>query len=401
MHSLLLAALFLPAWLGPRIGLRAGPTIEVHPATYTFGREMLFTASVHSSDAVVGARLILRDGFSQSVTYPAQITVSEGSLLSVRRDLVSEPLFPFSWLTYWWEADFSSGEKTESDQQTVQYSDDRFVWKRLEKGRATVEWVEGESKAAEDAAGLMLLALGTESGELEAPIPERVFLYIYPRLADFYTAADGLVRGWEGAVSDPASGIILLAAASDAEGRRSLAVLIPHEIAHVLLGAKWGSAYASLPLWLVEGLAAGYEMEPRPEADLALQEAVDAGRVIPIPALCGVFPAEEAPALLAYAESKSFMAFVKKKYGLAAIRIAMTAYSGGAECSQGIEKSTGKKLVQLESEWREGLAGNKIWISPSWVLVLAGCCLLAGVLTVRWLFHKKILRLPAGRERLR
>ncbi len=398
MHNLILAALFLPVWFGFPAGYRDGPVIESHPAEYAFGQEMVFTASVQSSEPLQSAQLMIRTGFSRSVSYPASIAVSGDYLLSVRRDLAVESLFPFAPVEYWWEAVSSTGRKAQSGLQTIQYSDDRFAWNRLEKGRAVVEWTEGGSGEAEDAAELILLALGTVSADLEAPIPQKVSLYLYPRLADLHSAVGTGLRGWEGAVSDPSSGIILLAAASGAEGRRPLAVLLPHEVTHVLLGEKWGSAYALLPRWLVEGTAAGYEMEGRPEADQALRDAAAAGNLIPMRALCGVFPAEENPAQLAYAESKSFVAFLKQTYGMAVLRQAMALYADGADCGGGLKASTGETLEDLESAWSKTLGAGKAWISPAWALVLAGMVLLAGVLAVRWLIQGGRIKFLAKKE---
>jgi hypothetical protein len=399
MHNLLLAGLWFSTWIAGPSGSRLGPMMEVHPAEYAFGREMTFTATVFSPEGVSEARLFLKEESSQPVSYPAEIAAGDGYLLSVRRDLESEPVFPFSKLTFWWEVDCPCGLELKSDPQTIEYADDRYAWRRLDRGRAAIAWVEGDSAAAEDAAELILLMMGTVSADLEAPIPERVALYIYPGLAELHSAVGPRIRGWEGAVSDPAAGIILMAASSDAGGRRPLAVLLPHEVAHVVMGAKWGSAYALLPLWLAEGTAAGYEMEPRPEADQALQDAARGGGLIPMRTLCGVFPAEDDPALLAYAESKSFVGFLKETYGFAGIRRAMDEYAAGADCEQGLKSSVGKTLSELESAWVDELTGRKSWLASVWAPVLAGAVLLAGVLVVRRLMPHGVFRPSKGKER--
>lgn len=281
------------------------------------------------------------------------------------------------------------GGKNRFPRQSLQYLDDRYSWKTLKKGRATVGWVEGDSRAAEDAADLLLLDLGTISADLNSPIPDGVSLYIYPRLADFHSGLGKLIYGWEGALSDPASGIILLAAASGAEGRQSLATLLPHETVHILLGAKWKDAYALLPLWLVEGTAAGYETEPRPEADRALREAAAGGNLIPMAALCRSFPSEERPALLAYTESKSFVAFLRQTYGLAAVRTAMESYAAGAACPQGWVGPTGKSVDALEASWRAQLSGKQGWMITTWSLVLGAAVLLGAVLAAGWVIRRR------------
>jgi hypothetical protein len=398
MHPLILAALLLPVWLGSPAVSRGGPWIEAHPAEYDFGREMVFTAGVQSSEPLQSAHLFIRDGFSRSVSYPAAVTAADGYLLSVRRDLAAEPLFPFAQIDYWWEVELASGRKAASDPQSTRYSDDRFAWSRLEKGRAAVAWTGGEYREAEEAAELILFALGTVSADLAAPIPETIRLYLYPRLADLHSALGGEFRGWEGAVSDPSSGVILLAASAGAEGRRPLAVLLPHEMVHILLGEQWKDSYERLPLWLVEGIAVGHEMGGRPEADQALRESAAAENLIPLQALCGVFPAEEKPAVLAYAESRSFVDFLRLTYGWEALRGMIAAYAGGAECGRGPIAATGKTLDELEAAWRRTLTEENTAVPPAWAPVLAGIILLAGVLAVGGLARRRRLRISAKKE---
>ncbi len=398
MYSLLLTALFFPVWLNSQVGLRDGPWIENTIRYFSFEGRIHFIARVYSSESILESRLVVEYDSSRYVFSPQQASLYGGYSLAVDVDRVPRLPFPFTFIKYWWEVDFPSGFTLTSPPQAFQFSDPKYSWDQLNYGRVTVGWAEVGSEAATDAAELALLAVGTISADLESPIPERITLILYPKLADFHAAMGDRIRGWEGAVSSPVAGIIILASAPGAEGRKTLAVLISHEMTHILLGAKWGSAYASLPLWLVEGAAAGYEMEPRPEADQTLQDAVGNGRLIPIPTLCGVFPSNEGSAFLAYAESKSFVAFLKEKYGLAALRQAFAAYAGGAECNRGWEASTGKSLSELESDWISRFAHEKPWIPSAWVLVLAGLVLLAGMLIVQMLIHHRKLRLPAGKE---
>ncbi len=382
-------ALMVPVWLGSADIHRKERTVTPNPAQVVFGREMVFSATVPAGSPVAEAKLLIADSFFQTSAYPGVISGSDGYQLSARRDLQADPVLPFSKVTYWWEIRLESGETLASEKLSLQYADDRFSWQSLEKGPATVRWVEGDARSAENAADLLLLDLGTESADLSAPIPESVELVMYPRLADFHSGLGKLASGWEGAVSDPAEGIILIAAAPGAEGRESLASLLPHEAAHILLGARWKAAYASLPLWLVEGIAAGYETEPRPEADGELRAAAAGGTLIPLAALCRSFPAEERPALLAYAESKSFVAYLRTAYGPAALRQAMDAYAAGADCANGVFGLTGKPLDTLEGTWREGLTGSRTGIVSTWTLVLGAGIILAAVIILGWLLRRR------------
>jgi hypothetical protein len=392
MHSLLFALLFFTGGLRGHPGFFDGPWIETSAGAMSFDGRLDFSATVHTSEPILASRLILEYDSSRYAFFPSKRDVPDGFSLVVADVLAGELPFPFTDVTYWWEADLQSGSALVSTAQRFRYIDDRFGWNHLPRNTIDLYWLEGSLAEANGIADLALLSLGSISAELETPIPDRVTVVQYPKLADFQSALGGRIRGWEGAVSSPGAATVILAAAPGTEGRPTLAVLLPHEITHILIAARWGSGYAFIPQWLLEGTAAGYEMEPRPEFDVQLRAAVEDGSVIPIPTLCRVFPAEENPALLAYAESKSFVAFLKEHYGIAAIRNALAVYAGGMDCGQGMELVTGKRLSDLESDWLETFSDKSLFISASWALVLAGVVLLSGVLVVRGMIRRGILK---------
>ncbi len=397
MPSLLFASLFLFAGLIPPSGLRDGSWIEAFPGEMSFDGRLHFTAQVHTPETVLASRLVLEFDSSRYAFFPLKEATPDGYAFAVQ-DLAAAVLpFPFTDVTYWWEVDLQSGTALVSAARTFFYADDRFEWKTLPRNNLNLYWLEGDLEAANATADLALLSLGSISAELETPIPANLTVVQYPKLADFHAALGGRIRGWEGAVSSPGGSTVILAAAPGAEGRPALAVLLPHEIAHVLMAARWGSGYALIPQWLREGTAASYEMEPRPEFEVQLREAVADGRIIPIPSLCRVFPAEENPALLAYAESKSFVAFLKQRYGMPVLRNTLAAYAGGAECDQGIEAGTGKSLPDLVDDWLETFSDKSLFLSASWLLVIAGVALLTGVLVIRWTIRRGRTKKPMER----
>ncbi len=392
MHSLLFAAILFSVGWFPQSGIRDGSWIDASPGEMSFDGRLHFTAQVHTPETVLASRLILEYGAARYAFFPRKDARADGFSLAVEEATAAVLPFPFTDVTYWWEVDLPSGSALVSTAQTFFYLDDRFEWNELPRNNLNLYWLEGDLEAANATADLALFSLGSISAELETPIPGRLTVVQYPRLADFHAALGGRIHGWEGAVSSPGDSTVILAAAPGAEGRPALAALLPHEIAHVLMGARWGTGYALIPQWLREGTAAGYEMEPRPEFEVQLREAVADGSIIPIPSLCRVFPAEESPAMLAYAESKSFVAFLKEHYGLAAVRNALAAYAGGAECGQGIEAATGRSLPDLVTDWLESFSDKSLFLSASWLLVIAGVVLLGGVLAVRGMIRRGLLK---------
>jgi hypothetical protein len=389
------AALFLLA--GMFTARSNGTEFSSSEADIEFGRQILFASQVRSEEPPARATVSVQVDGGETVVLPARIDGDGEYALSAAWDVQVRPVFPFAQVAFSWEVEDPAGRKTASARQAVEYADDRFSWQRLERGKAVVYWVEGNAEDAGNAADLVLLTLGSVSAELVAPIPDLVQVYIYPRLEDLHSALADSVRGWEGGVSNPPSGVILVAAAPGADGRRTLAILLPHEVVHILLGMKYPQSIARLPAWLVEGLAASREMEPRPELDSALAAAFAKDDLLPLSALCAAFPSEEGPAILAYAESRSFVAFVRGRYGLDSIRRALDAYAAGTACPDGFLAPIGKTLAELETLWRADLAGARPAALPAAGLLAGGAGLLAAVALAGYVIRRKNRKPASGK----
>jgi hypothetical protein len=113
--------------------------------------------------------------------------------------------------------------------------------------------------------------------------------------------------------------------------------------------------------------------------------------------LCRSFPTNERPALLAYAESKSFVAYIRTTYGLAALQKGTAEYAAGADCASGFVGSTGKSVDVLENSWRAWLNGRRGGMITTWTLVSGAFALLAGVLSAGWIIRRR--RKPSPMER--
>ena len=136
--------------------------------------------------------------------------------------------------------------------------------------------------------------------------------------------------------------------------------LIPHELAHVLLYRNVGNGYDSLPVWLSEGIASLAELYPNPDYDQALTIASQNDSLLSISDLCDTFPLDASRAYLAYAESQSFVRFLRDSYGTPALFSLTSAYADGLSCDQGVVRSLGTSLVSLDTRWRETVLGQNV-----------------------------------------
>jgi hypothetical protein len=168
-----------------------------------------------------------------------------------------------------------------------------------------------------------------------------------------------------------------------------------HSMLYDTLGPE---GYASLPTWLLEGLATYVETRPDPAYTLALNEAREATQaqdmtaLIPIETLCMPFPEDHQRARLAYAQSASLVTFLRETYGWTRIRALVNAYADGMACSAGAERALDMTIGQLDRAWR-------IWLEQRSAPAAASSPLRAGFTvllrdTGPWLMLLGIILLP-------
>ena len=123
--------------------------------------------------------------------------------------------------------------------------------------------------------------------------------------------------------------------------------LLAHELTHVILKADY-PAHDSWPLWFQEGLAMRESRTEGLREYLTLSAAALFNRMLPFESLSSGFPAAEAEARLAYAQSASFLAFLDSQSGRGRFAILMrelrergfeeafrTAYGSGTGAAEG------------------------------------------------------------------
>ena len=100
------------------------------------------------------------------------------------------------------------------------------------------------------------------------------------------------------------------------------------------------------------------EIYPNPDYARVLEIASANNTLIHFNDLCATFPADTGSAYLAYAQSQSFVTYIRDSFGVSGISRLTSAYSDGFECNLGATKALGSSLDQLDLRWRQTVLGQ-------------------------------------------
>lgn len=145
----------------------------------------------------------------------------------------------------------------------------------------------------------------------------------------------------------------------------SLDSILKHELCHLILHQNiTGSA---LPKWLDEGVA---QWVSDGIAEMVLtggrerfDRAVVAGSTIPLRRLSNSFPSEKDYLLLAYEQSRSFVAFLIDEYGEDRLQYLLKRLHEGSAITEAVEETFRHSLGTLERKWLADLKRRGIWFT--------------------------------------
>jgi hypothetical protein len=109
--------------------------------------------------------------------------------------------------------------------------------------------------------------------------------------------------------------------------------------------------------------------------------------------LCKVFPSDSQQALLAYAESASFLNFLSEEYGSIGFERLMALYAQGQSCEQAIETGFRASLSRLESQWqRQTFASNSFQTAAGdllpWLILFVAILVGPFILVISMIRHR-------------
>lgn len=334
---------------------QGGITVDAQ-VSHEFGRSITFTAKIQAPSPIRQASLLFR-GVHEETTRVEPLQVTQDGSASFVYDASLNVFPPFSEIIYWFQATLEDGQTYTSDSRTYQYTDNRFSWQEAAQSIVTVHWYEGDAAfaaAALESAGKGLLAM---RDFIPVSLTEPLHIYIYSSVEDLSDTFLLGGREWAGGHAHADLGVILVAIAPGVNQAVEMDTSIPHELTHLMLYRALGDKYYQQPVWLIEGIASMMELYPNPDYARALEIAAANNTLIPLADLCASFPADSGSAYLAYAQSQSFVTYIRDSFGISGISRLTAAYSDGFECDLGATKALGSSLGQLESRWRETALG--------------------------------------------
>ena len=355
---------------------------------YTFEDKAHFVSQISSLGPIKNVILFLRPESSQvTQTITAILDISEGGITSeVWLNLDEVKWQPFSPITYWWQIEFEDGKTTSTPPESFEYIDNREFWSFLEGSQIRIHWQIGDLEFGQSVVDISEQSLASILDDFALSARDLVNIFIYPTVTDLQETLQLSGSSWIRGHSFDNFGVILLAASPDSEGIVHLERNIPHELTHALLAQRLGPSYDQLPAWLNEGLATLEEATPNSLYPAALEDSYQTDKLLPMASLCASFPFDNDQALLAYAQSTSFVKYIKDIYGIGAFVALLDAYQEGTSCEGGVQRVFQRPLTQLEAEWIDyhftdqaslGLTSSSLlWALPIMLILFGGGYLL-------------------------
>lgn len=145
----------------------------------------------------------------------------------------------------------------------------------------------------------------------------------------------------------------------------SLAVTMKHELCHLVVHHHLKGR--RIPKWLDEGIAQwvseGFGEIIIEQKKPPLNEAVLAGKIIPMRALSDFFPNDRESLPLAYEQSQSLVTYMIERYGLESILNMLEGVKEGNTWEDAVWGALGVSLLDLEDGWHDRLKKRLTWFT--------------------------------------
>lgn len=273
----------------------------------------------------------------------------------------STSLPPGADITYSWIIEDSAGNKIETSWETVEFSDNRYNWNRLQEGNITLYWYRGGAAFSRELMDTAKIALERLHSDTGAQLEQAVDIYIYgssTELRDAFISP----QDWMGGVAFTEFGIVAIGIAPEDLSWGKSAMI--HELAHLVTYQMTSNPYNTIPTWLTEGLSMYAEDDIDIVFTESLEKAIKKDELISVQTLSSNFPVNITEAYLSYAESYSVVNFLIVNYGRDKMQQLLNTFKHGSTYDNALKEVYGFDTFGLDNEWRASL-GLEPRIHPS------------------------------------
>ncbi|MBN2387521.1 MAG: hypothetical protein JXB85_10920 [Anaerolineales bacterium] len=338
---------------------QSGVTVTDVNVQYGYGEVVIFSARIEAPTPILEAYIVFQAEGDQSARIAPLVVNPDGTV--VHEHWISQgQLRPFATVVFWYRVLLGPDQVYDSPPYNFVYSDNRPPWQTYGDAGVRVHWYAGDTPFGQAAFNTAQRSLQSINALFRVDLSTPIDIYIYASAADVQSVLNLGGQTWLAGHASPDLGIVLVSIAPEPGQSIEMERHIPHEMAHVLLYRQMGPQYYNLPTWLREGVATMAELYPNADYGHILDIASQNKNLIPLNDLCGPFPQDASNAILAYAQSASFVRYLHNTYGAQGLQALMDAYADGINCEQGAARALGIPLSQLDLRWRQEVLGEDI-----------------------------------------
>jgi hypothetical protein len=261
-------------------------------------------------------------------------------------------------LKIWWDWHMvdAQGNEARTEKQWILWIDSDHDWSSLRSGNIILHWYRGTHAYAQDLLGAAENARTILIQNVGAWPDLDINLYIYDSTQAMKDALVG-EPDWIGGLSfweNQRTVMIGIGPGDQIFGKATIA----HELAHVAVNSIMGGCYASIPLWLNEGIATYAEGTPDPVIAQLIHQAIYYNQFFSLRSISYEYQEIDGNPGLTYAESLSVVQFLVKEYGHEKIRRVLQSLGEGYTFDSALLLGLGLDMDGLEAVWRKSIGAD-------------------------------------------
>ncbi len=352
----IIAAVAALALLAPVV-LAATPNVGTPEATVKFLTSITFKSSATLTTDVVRVELVVDiEGSQRSEVTAIPMTVKSGpTTLSYVLDTPGGDILPNTDVTARFRLTLTDGTLIASALAVVHYEDTRYAWKVISGEFVRVHYTDGGTSFGQRAVKVADDAIRSVSTLLGVTETDPIDFYVYADRTAFYDVLGPGTRENVGGSAFPNIRTLFANIAPSAVNDPWVAIVIPHELTHLVFDTAVRNAYHYPPRWLNEGIAV-YLSESYGLTDRnAVDDAAKSSMIMPLRALTAQFPTTADRFYLAYSEAVSSVSFLVEHYGRDKMVALVKSYKAGVSDDAAFQAALKTDVAGFEAAWLESI----------------------------------------------